>query len=36
MKKDTIVTILEVLKYILGALIGWLTCVSAHAINLLP
>lgn len=36
MKKETIVTILEIIRYVVGALIGWLSCLSAHAVGLLP
>lgn len=36
MSKKTIVMLLEIARYIIGALIGWLSCVSAHAIGLIP
>lgn len=36
MKKETIVTILKLVRYLVGALIGWLSCLSAHAVGLLP
>lgn len=36
MSKKTILTLLEIARYIIGAIIGWLSCVSAHAIGVLP
>lgn len=36
MKKETIVIILKLVCYLVGAFIGWLSCLSAHAVGLLP